>query len=54
MYTNEEKKIIYTNVNRRELASLQDFIKEIDPEAFMTVFNANEIIGDGFKPIHEM
>lgn len=54
MYTNEDKKIIYTNVNRRELATLQEFIKQVDPNAFMTVFNANEIIGDGFKPIHEM
>ncbi|MFW5656963.1 MAG: YitT family protein, partial [Bacteroidota bacterium] len=45
MYTNEERKVIYTNVNRRELVALQEYIKTIDPNAFMTVFNANEIIG---------
>lgn len=54
MYTEQPKKIIYTNINRRELAALQQYIKEIDPDAFMTVFDANEIIGDGFKPINEV
>ena len=54
MYTNKEKQIIYTNVNRRELATLQEFIKEVDPDAFMTVFNANEIVGDGFTPINDV
>jgi len=46
-----DKKIVFTNVNRRELAILQDFIKEVDPSAFMTVIDANEVIGNGFKPI---
>ena len=35
MYKGLDKKIIFTNVSRRELAILQDFIKVIDPSAFM-------------------
>ncbi|MDY6799827.1 MAG: YitT family protein [Bacteroidota bacterium] len=54
MFKGLEKKIVFTNVNRRELAILQDFIKEIDPLAFMTVIEANEVIGNGFKPIKEV
>ncbi len=54
MFKGIEKKIIFTNVNRRELAILQDFIKDIDPFAFMTVIDANEVIGSGFKPIKEV
>jgi uncharacterized membrane-anchored protein YitT (DUF2179 family) len=54
MYKGLDKKIVFTNVNRRELAMLQDFIKEVDPSAFMTVIDANEIIGNGFKPIREV
>ena len=54
MFKGLDKKIVFTNVNRRELAILQDFIKEIDPSAFMTVIEANEVIGNGFKPIKEV
>lgn len=53
MYGGKQKKVIYTNITRRELATLIGFIKEIDPDAFVTVINANEIIGHGFKPIKE-
>lgn len=53
MYQGSEKKVIFTNVNRRELAILQDFIKEIDPNAFMTVIDAHEVIGNGFKSLVE-
>lgn len=51
MYNNDEKTLIFAVVNRRELAMLQDFINTIDPKAFMTVINANEIIGNGFKSL---
>ncbi|MCB2197370.1 MAG: YitT family protein [Bacteroidetes bacterium] len=54
MYKGLDKKIIFTNVNRREQGILQDFIKEIDPYAFMTVIDAHEVLGNGFKPIREV
>ena len=54
MYKGLDKKIIFTNVNRREQGVLQDFIKEIDPNAFMTVIDAHEVLGNGFKPIREV
>lgn len=54
MFKGLDKKIIFTNVSRRELAILQDFIKDIDPNAFMTVIDAHEVLGNGFKPIHEV
>ena len=53
MFNGLDKKIIFTNVNRREQAILRDYIKNIDPNAFMTVINANEVLGNGFKSIHE-
>ncbi|MFO7829487.1 MAG: YitT family protein [Bacteroidales bacterium] len=54
MFKGQDKKIIFTNVNRRELTIIQDFIKEVDSEAFMTVIDAHEVIGNGFKPIKEV
>ncbi|MBI9054747.1 MAG: YitT family protein [Bacteroidales bacterium] len=53
MFKGLDKKIIFTNVSRREQAILKDFIKEVDPYAFMTVINANEVLGNGFKSIQE-
>jgi uncharacterized membrane-anchored protein YitT (DUF2179 family) len=54
MYKGLEKKIIFTNVNRREQVIIQDFIKDIDPYAFMTVIDAHEVLGNGFKPLREI
>jgi len=53
MYKQDEKKIIFVNVSRREVAILQDFINDIDPNAFVTVIDASEILGKGFKSLHE-
>jgi uncharacterized membrane-anchored protein YitT (DUF2179 family) len=53
MYNGKEKSIIYTVLTRRELAILQDFIHKTDPDAFLTVINANEILGKGFKSLHD-
>jgi uncharacterized membrane-anchored protein YitT (DUF2179 family) len=51
MYEGNPKKIIYCNLNRRELAILQEYIKTIDPQAFLTVMDANQVIGNGFKTL---
>ena len=51
MFTGDEKQIIYTVVSRREVAVLQEYINNIDPEAFITVMNASEILGEGFQSL---
>jgi len=53
MYNYADKTIIFTVVNRRELAILEDYIHSVDPAAFLTVINANEILGQGFKSLQE-
>ncbi len=53
LYNGNDKSVIFTVVNRRELAILKDFIHRIDPMAFLTVINANEILGNGFKSLRE-
>jgi uncharacterized membrane-anchored protein YitT (DUF2179 family) len=53
MYNGDDKTLIFTVVNRRELAMLQDFIHSIDPKAFVTVINANEIFAERFKSLRE-
>ena len=53
MYNGAEKKIIFTVVNRRELSILEEYIHQIDPNAFLTVIEASEILGKGFKSLDE-
>jgi uncharacterized membrane-anchored protein YitT (DUF2179 family) len=53
MYNGKDRTIIYTVVSRREVAILQEFIHKTDPFAFMTVINASEIIGEGFKSLND-
>jgi uncharacterized membrane-anchored protein YitT (DUF2179 family) len=54
MYEGQDRHIIFTNVTRREMVVLQDYIHEIDPKAFITVFNASDVLGDGFKSLTEI
>lgn len=53
MYNGEKKTLIFTVVNRREVTILQEFIHRVDPRAFVTVMNASEILGEGFKSLEE-
>jgi uncharacterized membrane-anchored protein YitT (DUF2179 family) len=51
MYTNAEKSVIFTVVTRREVAILEEQIALIDPHAFITVMDASEILGEGFRSL---
>lgn len=52
LFTGDEKQIIYTVVSRREVAILEEYISKIDPDAFITVMDAKEILGEGFQSLH--
>ena len=53
MFEGKFHKIIFTTVTRREVVLLQDYIHDIDPNAFMTVLEANEVLGGGFKTLKD-
>lgn len=53
MYNHDSKQIIFTVVNPRELYMLEEYIHRIDPEAFIAVLDAFEILGKGFKSLRE-
>jgi uncharacterized membrane-anchored protein YitT (DUF2179 family) len=54
IYEQRERNVLFTTVSRRELSILEGYIKEIDKDAFVTVFDAKEVLGEGFKPIREI
>lgn len=49
-FPGQERKLIFSVLNRKEMARLQNRMKTLDPDAFLTVFHAQEIFGSGFKP----
>ncbi len=49
MYTLKEREMIFLVVSRREVATVQKKIKEIDPASFVVVVDAYDTFGDGFK-----
>ena len=53
MYKGTERNMIFVNVPRREMVILMQYIKEIDKNAFLTVFDAYDIYGEGFKPFDD-
>lgn len=53
MYAGNERTLIYVVLNRRELSGLEEYIHQIDPHAFLTVIDASEILGSGFKSLRE-
>lgn len=53
MYNGAEKKVIFTVVSRRELIHLMEIVHHVDDQAFMTVVDASEILGKGFKSLDD-
>ena len=47
-YSQEDLKIIYCIVGRNEIVKMKEMIHRIDPQAFITITEAHEILGEGF------
>lgn len=48
MYSKEKRKMLYVVVEPKEIIVLQNIVKEIDPEAFMTIHDVRRTLGEGF------
>lgn len=53
MFTKNEKEVIFTVINRRYIPDLHQMIFNIDAKAFITIVDAYEILGEGFKSLEE-
>ena len=47
-YTGKEKKVVLTAVKRQQVTDLKRLVVEIDPDAFIIVQDAHQVLGDGF------
>jgi len=50
-YTGNDRTILYCVVSRPEVSIIKGIISEIDPEAFVVIGQANEALGEGFRPL---
>jgi uncharacterized membrane-anchored protein YitT (DUF2179 family) len=49
IYKNTEREIIVTVVTLKEIGILINLVRKIDPDAFVTVNNVHEVLGEGFR-----
>ena len=47
-YTHKQTKVVLTAVKKQQIAELKELVVEIDPDAFVIVQEAHQVLGDGF------
>ncbi len=52
-FTGSSKTMVLCAVRKSEFYKLKRLVHGIDPQAFMIAANANEVLGEGFKPLLE-
>jgi uncharacterized membrane-anchored protein YitT (DUF2179 family) len=50
-YTGEPRPVLYCVVTRSEVQQLKTIVHEVDPQAFMVIGIAHEVLGEGFQPL---
>jgi uncharacterized membrane-anchored protein YitT (DUF2179 family) len=48
-YTRQDRQILLVAITQREISQLKEIVAEVDPEAFIIIGNAAEVLGHGFK-----
>ena len=48
-YSGKDTKVVLTAVKRQQLAELKELVVSIDPNAFIIVQEAHQVLGDGFS-----
>lgn len=48
-YTGEERKLLMVVIGQNEAARLKEWVRRVDPQAFVIISDTNEVLGEGFK-----
>lgn len=51
-YTGQSKKVILCAFKQREIVAIKETVRQVDPNAFMIVTSAHEVLGEGFESYH--
>ena len=52
-YTGSERTMLYCVITRSEVNILKSLVHEADPNAFIVIGQAHEVLGEGFKPLYK-
>lgn len=52
-YTRNSLDILYCVVSKFQIVKVKRIVRDIDPEAFITITDVSEVLGEGFKDIEE-
>ena len=47
-YSGKQTKVVLTAIKRQQLAELKELVTDIDPDAFIILQEAHQVLGDGF------
>jgi uncharacterized membrane-anchored protein YitT (DUF2179 family) len=50
-WTDQERPVLYCVLTRAEVNILKSIVSEADPDAFMVIGQANEVLGEGFQSL---
>lgn len=53
MYSHKEKTMIVCVIYKRQLNRARQIVRQVDPEAFATVYTVKEVVGNGFRNTEE-
>ena len=48
-YSGQNTKVVLTAVKKQQIAELKELVVNIDPDAFIIVQEAHQVLGDGFS-----
>jgi uncharacterized membrane-anchored protein YitT (DUF2179 family) len=52
-YTGSERTMLYCVITRSEVNILKSLVHDADPNAFIVIGQAHEVLGEGFKPLYK-
>lgn len=53
MYSKQDKTVLLCVVKREEIGTVKEIVKDCDPNAFVLLIDAREVLGEGFLPLQE-
>ena len=49
MYTGEERMMVFCVVGKKQIPQLKQIVGTIDPDAFVILLPAHQVLGEGFR-----
>jgi len=49
MYLKRDRELLMSVIHRKQIPELREFVKEIDPHAFVVIFDTYAVLGRGFR-----